>query len=627
MTEETALPAHQPADAMFRDIKDMEFTQEDFLQTTLPYELVYRFHTDTFQHERQLAIMCVKAANVGIRNFKTLYSKYTLSLKQAPGDVYICNMTQFEGQPIELDAGEWECNERGISRWNGRQEEIACFHPLMPVERLVNIDTGVEKLKIAYSKGKKWREAIVDKKTLASANSIVQLADMGVAVTSENARALVQYISDVENKNYDRIPERKSVGRLGHIEGEGFSPYVDGLIFDGDANFRTMFGAITQHGEYEKWLETAKECREMSITAHIMLAASFASALVQPLGALPFFVHLWGVDSGSGKTVALMLAASVWGDPQVGRYIQTFNSTVVGQEKTAAFLNSLPMLVDELQLAKDSRGKTQFNVYQLAQGVGRTRGNKSGGVDRTPTWGNCILTTGESPLTSTSDGAGAMNRVIDIECKASEQVITDGQRIAGQLKKHYGFAGRLFTSILAKEEHLEEIRYVYQEVFRDLAQSDTTEKQAMAAAVIVTADIFMSTWIFHDENYLRINQITEFLQSKAAVSAGERGYRYMCDWVSQNASRLKEGNDTGDTFGVIDGDYAYIIRSVFQKAVDEAGFSSAALLSYLKQSGLILTRGRRNTRGKRINGVLTECVTMRIGMDENEEDQLDFEEI
>ena len=137
----------------------------------------------------------------------------------------------------------------------------------------------------------------------------------------------------------------------------------------------------------------------------------------------------------------------------------------------------------------------------------------------------------------------------------------------------------------------------------------------------------MSTWIFHDENYLRINQITEFLQSKAAVSAGERGYRYMCDWVSQNASRLKEGNDTGDTFGVIDGDYAYIIRSVFQKAVDEAGFSSAALLSYLKQSGLILTRGRRNTRGKRINGVLTECVTMRIGMDENEEDQLDFEEI
>ncbi len=80
----------------------------------------------------------------------------------------------------------------------GKKKEIACCHPLMPVERLVNIDTGVEKLKIAYSKGKRWREIIVDKRILASANSIVQLADNGIAVNSENARSLVQYLSDIE---------------------------------------------------------------------------------------------------------------------------------------------------------------------------------------------------------------------------------------------------------------------------------------------------------------------------------------------------------------------------------------------------------------------------------------------
>lgn len=152
---------------------------------------------------------------------------------------------------------------------------------------------------------------------------------------------------------------------------------MDGLIFDGDANYRTMFQAIAPHGDYTEWLETARECRKMSTTARIMLAAAFASVLIQRLGGLPFFVHLWGVDSGTGKTVALMLAASVWGDPQIGRYVQTFNSTAVGQEKTAAFLNSIPVLVDELQLAKDGRGRTQFNVYALAQGVGRTRGTKA----------------------------------------------------------------------------------------------------------------------------------------------------------------------------------------------------------------------------------------------------------
>ena len=605
--------------------QNVEYTQDDFLNSTAPYEEVYQYKDDPFQHDRHLAIMCAKAAKAGIRNFKTLYSKYTLSLKRAASEIYICNMTQFEGPPLELDAGTWNCNENGVVRWNGQKEEVACCHPIMPVERLVNIDTGAEKLKISYSKGKKWRDVIVEKRILASANSIVALADMGVAVNSENARALVQYLSDMENINYDRIPERKSVGRLGHIEGEGFSPYVDGLIFDGDANFRSIFRSISDHGAFTEWLEIAKECRKMSTTARIMLAASFASVLVGPLGGLPFFVHLWGVDSGTGKTVGLMLAASVWGDPQIGRYIQTFNSTAVGLEKTAAFLNSLPVLVDELQLARDNRGKSNFNVYALAQGVGRTRGNKGGGIERTPTWANCILTTGESPLTNSGDGSGAMNRVIDIECKASEKVISDGMRVSSVLKKNYGFAGRVFVKALSAQKP-EMVSQLYQGIFQILSENDTTEKQAMAAAMILTADILAEDWIFKDGCALTVSEIVDFLQSRAAVSAGQRGYRYMCDWVSQNANRLREGNDTGDIYGLIEGDWAFIIRSVFQKAVEDAGFSSAALISYLKQNGLILTRGRNNTRGKRINGVLTECIVLHIAPEEDSP-ETDFEEI
>lgn len=106
-----------------------------------------------------------------------------------------------------------------------------------------------------------------------------------------------------------------------------------------------------------------------------------------------------------------MLAASVWGDPAIGEYIQTFNGTVVGHEKTAAFLNNLPLILDELQLSRDGRGNLNFDVYKLAQGVGRTRGNRNGGVDMTPRWSNCIITSGESPIVDQQCGAaGAVNR-------------------------------------------------------------------------------------------------------------------------------------------------------------------------------------------------------------------------
>ena len=464
------------------------------------------------------------AKTQGFTGFTKVYKSYCDSLRQAADTIHVDNTTQFSGQPMELDAGDWEADDLGINRQNGLFSITACPHPVMPVERLVNIDTGVEKLRLAYRKGRNWREIIVEKSVLASAQKVTSLADRGISVTSETAKGFVQYISDLENRNYDRLPERKSIGRLGYIPGEGFSPYVEGLIFDGDASFRELFNTVRQQGSFEEWLTVARQCRSMSTTARVILAASFASPLLEVLGALPFFVHLWGVDSGTGKTVALMLAASVWGDPAVGAYIKTFDATVVGHEKTAAFLNHLPLCLDELQLAKNSRGQTQFDVYKLAPGVGRTRGNRAGGVDVPPTWRNCILTTGESPLTSSSAGAGAVNRVIDIECKADQAVITDGMHVAGALNNHFGHAGKAFVERLyGLPGALETVRDTYRGLFKELSQKDTTEKQAMAAAAILVADKLATGWFFQDGRELTLEEMSAFLASKAAVSAGERG--------------------------------------------------------------------------------------------------------
>lgn len=577
-----------------------------------------------------MASMVKYAKSQGFTGFKRTYKSYCDSLKQAADTIHVDNTTQFSGQPLELDAGDWEADDLGITKQNGLFSVTACPHPVMPVERLVNIDTGVEKLRLAYRKGKNWREIIVEKSVLASAQKVTSLADRGISVTSETAKGFVQYISDLENRNYDLLPERKSIGRLGYIPGEGFSPYVDGLIFDGDASFRELFSTVRQQGSFEAWLTVARQCRGMSTTARVILAASFASPLLEVLGALPFFVHLWGVDSGTGKTVALMLAASVWGDPAVGAYIKTFDATVVGHEKTAAFLNHLPLCLDELQLAKNSRGQTQFDVYKLAQGVGRTRGNRAGGVDMTPTWRNCILTTGESPLTSSSAGAGAVNRVIDIECKADQAVITDGMHVAGVLKNHFGHAGREFVERLyGIPEALETVRNTYRTLFKELSQKDTTEKQAMAAAAILVADKLATGWFFQDGRELTTEEMSAFLASKAAVSAGERGYQYLCDWVAQSSNRfLSAGNSASEmkgneVYGVLEDNEAFIIRSVFDRTVSDAGFSSAALLSWLKQNELIETRGRNRTRGKRINGVNVECVCLVLPAgDEEPEDGL-----
>ena len=596
------------------------FEKEDFL-TPAPYEALYKFHKEPFVHATKMAELSAYAERMKFRGFKAMYKRYVESLKVQSGTVYIDNVTNFTGQPMELNAGDWEAEDTGIFKKNGFNDEMACPHPIMPIERLVNIDTGEEKLKLAFRKGAIWRKIIVSKIVLANSNKVTELAGSGIAVTSQTARAFVSYISDLENLNYDIIPERKSIGRCGYIADEGFSPFVEGLIFDGDANFKGMFEAIRSRGSVEKWLETAKEVRGMSLTARILLAASFASPLLEPLNCLPFFVHLWGVDSGTGKTVALMVAASVWGDPTIGSYVKTFDGTTVGLEKTAAFLNNLPLCLDELQLAKDLKGRTNFDVYKLAQGVGRTRGNRSGGVDLTLTWRNCILTTGESPLTGQAAGAGAVNRVLDIECRSAQAVIRDGMRISSIVKRNYGFAGRIFVEELYQPGVLEQVTERYRQLFQQLNDVDTTEKQAMAAAAIILADELACRWIFQGtERPLTIEQISEFLASRAAVSAGDRGYQYLCDWVTQHSNQLVGRSDTIEVLGALDGNRAYIIRSVFERILQDAGYSTAAMISYLKQEHLIETRGRNNTKGKRINGIPTECFCLLLPAVDTEEE-------
>lgn len=601
-----------------------KFSFKDFAESTKPYEYVFRQPSPFLRRQKLEAIAC-EANAVGFRGFKKLFDSYCKDMRKlnvpCEGSETL-NPTDFPNQPLELECGEWRCTYEGVRKESGRVtgsvEEIACRHPIMPVERLVNIDTGEEKLKVAYYKGRYWREIIVGKKELFDASKIIQLASVGVSVTSKTAKLLSEFMCDIEALNYETLPERESVSRLGYIgDGSMFAPYVEGLIFDGDANYSNIYSAVQEHGDYGKWLETAVKCRNESLTAQIMLASSFASVLVGKLGCLSFFVHLWGIESGTGKTVALMLSASVWGNPAIGHYIQTFNATQVGHEKTASFLNNIPMCIDELQLSKDSHGRSKFDVYQLSQGVGRTRGNKGGGIDRTPTWALCVLTTGESPITSESSGAGAVNRVIDIECRASEAVVKDGYSVSSAVKQNYGFAGRKFVEAMT-DKAFEEAKQRYAELFKELSEGSATEKQAMSASLIILADELADKFIFKTGKHLTVPQISEFLKSKASVSAGERGYAYMCDWVSANSNKFKRGNsdtsenNSGDVYGIIIDDWAYVNSSIFKKAVKDAGFDDRALLSWLKTRELIQTRGKRFTKGKRINGVNTECVAMHL---------------
>ena len=594
-----------------------DYTADQFYDTTEPYEFLYQYRDNKFLMKQMTQKMKEKAGAVGVKCFIALFNAYCEMQAQKNG-VMLANSTQFDGQEMELFSGEYICDENGVFLMDKYGYENAiCRHPIMPIERLVNIDSGEERLKLAYKKGRFWRSIIVEKSVIASSSSILQLASSGIMVNSENAKALSTYILEMEQLNYDLIPEQKSVGRLGWVGTHGFSPFVDDLVFDGETNFKHIFIAVKPEGSRNAWLYAMQDLRKEKSPGRLFLAASFASAILEPCGLLPFFLHAWG-GTEVGKTVGLMIAASVWACPKMGDYITTFNSTLVGQEMTATFLNSLPLCMDELQI-QSSAGVRDFDriIYQLTEGVGRTRGAKTGGLQKMNTWRNCIITNGEHPISNANSGGGAVNRVIEFEC--DEKVYSDLVGICAVIQSNYGFAGREFVEYLQTDGAFDRVNALQKEYYRALLRSDSTDKQAASASAILAADHIATELIFKDGNNLTVADLEKIMTKKKEINVNYRALEFVYELVERNPNKFKAndfGEYQGEVWGKQEVDCIYIIKSVFDREMGNGGFNSTAFLSWAKRNNVTYTDNGKRTKKARITGSATNCVCIRKNLSE-----------
>ena len=588
-----------------------EYDADDYYNSSAPYEWLYQFKSDKFKLKQMTQKMKDKAGAVGVKCFISLFNSYCEMQAQRSGEM-LSNSTQFDGQEMELFSGEYICDETGVFVHDkfGYEQNI-CRHPIMPIQRLCNVDSGEERLKLAYKKGRFWRSIVVEKSVLASSSGILQLASNGIMVNSENAKQLSTYLLEMEQLNYDLIPEQKSVGRLGWISDHGFSPYVDDLVFDGETNFKHIFGAVKSSGSREAWVNVMRNLRSEKSPGRLFLAASFASVILEPCGLLPFFLHAWG-GTETGKTVGLMIAASVWACPKMGEFCTTFNSTLVGQEMTASFLNSLPMCIDELQI-QSSSGVRDFDriIYQLTEGVGRTRGAKTGGLQRMNTWRNCIITNGEHPISNSSSGGGAVNRVIEFEC--DEKVYSDLVGICAVISQNYGFAGREFVEFLQQDGMFEAVNAIQKEYYRELLKSDSTDKQAASASAILAADAIATELIFKDGNNLTVADLEKIMTKKSEVNVNQRALEFVYELAERNPNRFKAnefGEYQGEVWGKKEDDCIYFIKSVFDREMANGGFNSTAFLAWAKRMGYIDSDPGRRTKKAWILGgsVNTVCV-------------------
>ncbi len=580
---------------------------------------------EVFQQEDEiykaelLASLALRSSELKCKKeFSDLVAAYKRTIKEAKKREHeaqkksgslVEHYTNFTDSPYDNMACEnWIASDDGVYTWNpntGLTDIRACYHPILPVERLKNLQTGEEQIKIAFRRNFTWQEIIVPKTIIASASKIVNLSAKGIAVTSENARYLVRYLSDVENANDDYIKVQYSSSKLGWIK-DGFIPFDNDVVFDGDAKFREIFESIKEHGSRDIWYGYVKKLRKKRIfELNFMIAASFASVLIKPLNVLPFFVDLWGL-SGNGKSISHMIAASVWADPAENKYIGNFKNTDVGLEIKADMLNNLPLIIDDTS-QKEKKIEENFEkiVYDLCSGQGKTRSNKELGLNRENRWSLCILTNGEYPLQSYMNQGGAINRILEVEC-THERIFTSPQDTIDTFQKNYGFAGKDFVNAV-KKLGVDNIKKLQQEIQKYITSDDKTEKQLLSLSIVLTADRIATDMLFKDGIYIDATEAKRVLADVSDVSPNERCYEYIVDSVAMNDQRF-DFDTKCEKWGEIEynHDCECKVAMFYPKALDalckDGGFSRKAFTSWGLKKKIIIGQGGLDTRVQKISG-------------------------
>lgn len=510
------------------DIKSLN--KEEILSEEVFQEVF--FNENAIERTKMIIELEAKAEELKVkRNFskllKVYQNEFTKMKKQRRSNSVSCTKPPIEN----LKCGEWTVDDCGVYKYkivNFENVKItACPHPIIPIERLINVDTDTEKVKLAFLKDGKWKTIVTEKSVIASNTAIVKLANRGIEVNSNNAKDLVNYLSDMLEIN--QFPLSEGITHLGWVDKE-FVPYTDRYVYDGDTSYSNIYDSVTTKGDYEAWKQLVCELRNNSKTLRFMMASSFASPLVGILQINSFMVHLWG-KSGNGKTVAQMICASIWGNPAKGKLLSSLDNTKVALERMLNFLRDLPLIADELQLTKNIFSNYDQLIYQLTEGKGKDRGTVDNGLTNITEWNNITITSGEEPITASSSKEGVKNRVFEIN--DDKTIIQDGNKAVNCILNNFGYAGKEFITLIDKNE----IKTKYDEICTHLKEITESKKQINAMACILLADEIVSDNIFGDKKF-ELEEVEEYFTQD--INEAERYADMIYDFFYLNINRFGE---------------------------------------------------------------------------------------
>lgn len=447
----------------------------------------------------------------------------------------------------------------------GDDQHPVAYSPLVISALLVGVPNRNVSVELAWLYGEKWHKRVVPRETVKNPRDLVTaLAGCeGFPCDSNTAKWIVSYLTDYEAHNQRLIPHRRTTSQMGWVPG-GEHGFVAGPNQVGgrepveyvprSSGELQLTRGVTTKGSAEAWADAIASVADRP---RIMFAvyAALATPLLKPLGADCFAVDLANKTS-SGKTTALRIAASAWGNHE--HLVASWDSTTVGFERRAAAMSGLPIFADDTKRAKKIRGESIVPgvVYQFASGTGRVRGAIKG-LDETQTWSSILLSTGEQRILDMSKDGGVAGRVITLWGppfgRSDVETANLIRRVSEAISAHHGHAGLAVAKWLAEQRsEWETLRRQHAticdntrarleaSVTADQADLGVINRLSVSLAVVQLAGEVVHRamdlpWEFSDPALGLLDGVA----SGAGVADREKeALRYVVSWATQHRARF-----------------------------------------------------------------------------------------
>ena len=320
------------------------------------------------------------------------------------------------------------------------------------------------------------------------------LGDYGFLLSDKERKLMAGLLIDLLKETEHSIGEVKTTDRLGWNDTQdaflcGGKLYkTDGKVVDiavaGKAK-RSSDETIPM-GSLDKWKEIANIYNKDGLECfQVAVATAFASP-ISPLGSLEraALVFLTG-QAGVGKSTALMIATSVFGNPE--RMVFNKMDTPKSRLHKLGVHSNIAASFDEMTELHPKEASEL--AYTITQGRGHDKMG-SGGEDMlvNTTYWSCIpvMSANDSILSALSqqgnDPTAQMSRVLEIKAVninkiCSKEEIEQNERLARQLLNNYGTAGDVYLRyITANKAEVLDMIYNVEKMFKKHAGLNSTHR-------------------------------------------------------------------------------------------------------------------------------------------------------